>query len=75
MSPPMVRVGNVKMLVARAMSAASAQTIIVADHTKFIRTGPVNVRNLSEIDMPVSDKAPNAKLKRGLNNANVNVCL
>lgn len=70
---PILRVCNVEMLVARAMIAASAQTIIVADHTKIIRAAPFNVCNLSEIGMLVSDKTPDSKLVRGLNNTNVNV--
>lgn len=75
MSRPMVQAGNVKKLVARAVITASTQIIIVADHTKFIRTAPFNMCNLSEIDMLASDKAPDVKFKRGLNNANINVYL
>jgi len=64
---------NDEAQVARAMIAASAQTVIVADHTKFNRAAPFNVCNLDGINILVTDKAPDAPLERALFDANVNV--
>lgn len=64
---------NEEAQVARAMIAASAQTIIVADHTKFNHAAPFNVCNLNGIDTLVSDKAPGTTLEKVLNDANVNI--
>jgi DeoR family glycerol-3-phosphate regulon repressor len=64
---------NDEAQVARAMISASAQTVIVADHTKFNRAAPFNVCNLNGINTLVSDKAPNTALERELYGANVNV--
>jgi len=59
--------------IARAMIAASAQTVIVADHTKFNRTAPFNVCTLNRIDTLVSDKPPEITLKGVLNDANIDI--
>lgn len=64
---------NDEAQVARAMIAASAQTIIVADHTKFNRAAPFNVCNLNGINTLVSDRAPDTALEGALIDANVNV--
>ena len=64
---------NDEAQVARAMIGASAQTVIVADHTKFNRAAPFNVCNLNGINTLVSDKAPDTTLKRALNGANIDV--
>ncbi len=59
--------------VARAMIGASAQTMVVADHTKFNRAAPFNVCSLDGIDTLVSDRAPDARMEKVLNDANVTV--
>jgi DeoR family glycerol-3-phosphate regulon repressor len=64
---------NDEAQVARAMIGASAQTVIVADHTKFNRAAPFNVCSLNGINALVSDKAPDTTFERALNDANIDV--
>jgi len=64
---------NDEAQVARAMIAASTQTVIVADHTKFNQTAPFNVCDLNGISMLVSDKAPSEMFRSALNKANIDV--
>lgn len=64
---------NDEAQVARAMIAASAQTVIVADRTKFNHAAPFNVCSLNRIDTLVSDKAPEVTLKKVPNGASIDI--
>ena len=47
-----------EVAVARAIAANARQTILVCDHTKFERSAPVRICDLSDIDHFVSDRRP-----------------
>jgi len=64
---------NQEAQVARAMIGASAQVVILADHSKLNRATSFKVCDLSDVDLLVSDKAPTDALKKTLLNAEVEV--
>ena len=47
-----------EVAVARAIAANARRTILVCDHTKFERSAPVRICELSDIDHFVSDRLP-----------------
>ncbi len=47
-----------EVAVARAITANARRTILVCDHTKFERSAPVRICDLSDIDHFVSDRRP-----------------
>ena len=57
--------------VARAMIARADRTVILADCSKFGRRAAFQVCSIGEIDIMVSDKAPDADLASALNAAGV----
>lgn len=59
--------------IARAMIAQSDQLIVLADSSKFNRSGSFRVCALDQISYLVSDKRPDAALAGALKEANVNV--
>ena len=50
-----------EVLVARAIIEHARRTILVADHQKFVRSAPVRICDLAQIDMIVTDRAPPAR--------------
>ncbi|SDR49029.1 transcriptional regulator, DeoR family [Rhizobiales bacterium GAS113] len=48
--------------VARAIIENARQTILVADRMKFERSAPVRIGHLSDIDVLVTDRLPNAEI-------------
>ncbi len=51
----------------RAEMLAQARTpVLLADHTKFNRTAPIRVANLTRVSHLVTDKKPDAKMAKGL---------
>lgn len=59
--------------VARAMIEASQKLCVVVDHSKFMRSATFSVCDLAEIDLLVTDRAPDAALNAPLGFANVEV--
>lgn len=57
--------------VKRAMMAAADQTILLADHRKFDRTGLVCLSRLEEIDQLITDREPSEEWRKRLEDSGV----
>lgn len=49
--------------VSRAILARSRRTMLVADHSKLSRTAPARIASLSEVDLFITDRAPDVALR------------
>ena len=59
--------------VKRAMMGAAEQTVLLADHRKFDRTGFVSLARLEEVHRLITDREPSEAWKKRLENSKVEV--